>query len=138
MMRKVSSFVEHKLYYCDCGAEGGHQFVVAPNGEIGICHGFLSSRKTFITNVDDDKFDILTNDLYKEWNKRSPFFMPQCKHCQCLGICGGGCALCAYENGTSIWDLDEGFCVHSKMILEFLIWDLFDSLNKKTNNYEGQ
>lgn len=138
IMRKVTAFTEHKLYYCDCGAEGGHQFVVAPNGEIGICQGFLSSRNTFITNVDDDNFDILTNDLYQEWNKRSPFFMSQCKNCQCLGICGGGCALCAYENGSSIWDLDEGFCIHSKKILEFLIWDLFDVLNEKAKKNENQ
>lgn len=138
IMRKVTAFTEHKLYYCDCGAEGGHQFVVAPNGEIGICQGFLSSRKTFITNVNDENFDILTNELYLEWNKRTPFLMPQCKTCQCLGICGGGCALCAYENGNSIFDLDEGFCIHSKMTLEFLIWDLFDAIRKRTESNENK
>ena len=92
----------------------------------------------FRLNVNDENFDILTNELYLEWNKRTPFLMPQCKTCQCLGICGGGCALCAYENGNSIFDLDEGFCIHSKMTLEFLIWDLFDAIRKRHENNENK
>ena len=130
IMRKVKAFSEHQLLYFDCAAEGGHQIVVAPNGDIGICHGYLSSRKNFVTNVNDVNFDLQANSLYIEWGKRTPFNMPQCKECEALGICGGGCALCAAENGTSIWDLDKGFCVHAKTTLEFLIWDLFEKIKK--------
>ena len=135
--RKIESFSKHKLHYFDCGAEGGHQIIVAPNGDIGLCHGYLSTRKTFVTNVDDKDFNAKTNPLYLEWNKRTPFNMPQCKNCEAIAICGGGCALCAAENGDSIWDLDKGFCIHTKATLEFLVWDLFDIIISEDKNHKG-
>lgn len=127
-MRKVNAFVEHKLHYQDCGAEGGNQLVVAPDGTIGLCQGYLSSRETFVTNVDDDSFDIQSNSLFLEWNKRTPFCMPQCEKCIALGTCGGGCAMNAKANGKTIWDLDERFCIHSKTMIEFLVWELFENI----------
>lgn len=137
IMRKINSYTEHKLHYFDCAAEGGHQIVVAPNGEVGLCHGYLSSRETFITNVEDYNFDPLTNPLYLEWGKRTPLNMPQCYDCMALGVCGGGCALCAAANGNSIWDLDKGFCVHSKATLEFLVWELFDKIKNSEQPQNG-
>ena len=133
-MRKVKAFVEHRLHFQDCAAEGGNQLVVAPNGEIGICHGYLSTRETFVTNVDDTNFDMRKNPTFGEWNLRTPLRMPQCLNCMALGVCGGGCALNAKANGDSIWDLDERFCIHSKKTLEFLIWDLFDIIVKKQHS----
>lgn len=130
-MRKVKAFVEHRLHFQDCAAEGGNQLVVAPNGEIGICHGYLSTRETFVTNVCDTNFEMRKDPTFKEWNYRTPLRMPQCLDCMALGVCGGGCALNAKANGDSIWDLDERFCIHSKKTLEFLIWDLFDTIIKK-------
>ena len=129
-MRKVNAFVEHKLHYQDCGAEGGNQIVVAPDGSIGLCQGYLSSRETFISNINDDSFNIQTHPLFLEWNKRTPFYIPQCEKCMALGTCGGGCAMNAKANGSSIWDLDSRFCTHSKKTLEFLIWDLFENIQK--------
>ncbi len=129
--RKIDAFSQHKLHYFDCGAEGGHQIVVAPNGDVGLCHGYLSTRETFISNVDDKDFNVQENPLFLEWNKRTPFYMPQCKDCEAIGICGGGCALCAAANGNSIWDLDKGFCIHTKSSLEFLVWDLFDKIKTR-------
>lgn len=68
---------------------------------------------------------------FGEWNLRTPLRMSQCLNCMALGVCGGGCALNAKANGGSIWDLNERFCIHSKKTLEFLIWDLFDTIVKK-------
>lgn len=48
----------------------------------------------------------------------------QCKNCPALGICGGGCPFQAEIEKGSIWDLDERFCIHAKLTLEWLIWDL--------------
>lgn len=131
-MRKVKAFTEHNIHYQDCAAEGGNQLVVAPNGDVGLCQGYLSTRETFVSNIDDLDFDISTHPLFLEWNKRTPLNMPQCLDCIALGTCGGGCAMNAKANGNSIWDLDERFCVHSKATIEFLIWDLFDIVQKRT------
>jgi len=126
IMRKATSFVESKVWPFDCGATGGNQIVIAPDGDIGICHGFLAKRKYFPTNVYNDDFDISEDSSYKEWSMRSPLNMPQCQDCPALGICGGGCPFQSEIEKGSIWDLDDRFCIHAKMTLEWLIWDLFN------------
>lgn len=133
IMRKAKSFVDSKVYLYDCGALGGNQIVIAPNGDVGICHGYLHNREYFVSNISDDGFNPETNDIYLEWNKRTPIFMEQCQFCSALGICGGGCPSNAKNNGEnkSIWDLDERFCVHAKRTLEWLIWDLYDKTTKQ-------
>ena len=136
VMRKVDAFVEHRPHIFDCAAEGGNQLVIAPDGEIGLCHAYISKRETFVTNVDDMNFDIAQDPVFLEWNKRTPFNMPQCQDCMALGVCGGGCAMNAKANGKSIWDLDERFCIHAKATLEFLIWDLFEQIKKDYSEQE--
>lgn len=133
VMRKVDAFVNHKIHLQDCAAEGANQLVIAPNGDVGICHGYLSTRETFVTNVDSLDFRMDQDPLFLEWNKRTPLNMEKCLDCMALGTCGGGCALNAKANHQSIWDLDERFCIHSRATLEFLIWDLFEILTKSKN-----
>ena len=124
IMRKVNAFVEKKVWPFDCGATGGNQIVIAPNGDVGICHGFTADKKYFPTNINDNDFDISKDSTYLEWSMRSPLNMHQCNDCPALGICGGGCPFQAEIEKGSIWDLDERFCVHAKLTLEWLIWDL--------------
>lgn len=126
IMRKVKAFADAKVYLYDCGALGGNQVVIAPDGQVGICHGYLHNREYFPTSVYDVGFDPALDRVYTEWALRTPINMNQCVDCEALGICGGGCPLNARNNGTnnSIWDLDERFCVHAKKTLEWLIWDL--------------
>ncbi len=123
MMRKLKSFAESRVYLFDCGAAGAGQIVIAPDGEVGVCHGFLGSREFFPANVDNIDFDPSTD--FSEWGKRTPLNMPECDDCMALGICGGGCPLNALKNTGSLWGMDQRFCVHSKKTLEWLVWDLF-------------
>lgn len=125
MMRKLKSFADSRVYLFDCGAAGAGQIVIAPDGEVGVCHGFLGSREYFPTNVDDIEFDPSTEATFAEWGKRTPLNIPECSDCMALGICGGGCPLNAVKNTGSIWGMDKRFCVHSKTTLEWLVWDLF-------------
>ncbi|MDD4409432.1 MAG: SPASM domain-containing protein [Candidatus Pacebacteria bacterium] len=130
IMRKVTSFVESKVWLFDCGATGGNQIVIAPNGDVGVCHGFLAKRKYFPINVFDNDFNIHDDSDYKEWSMRSPINMPECQECFALGICGGGCPFQSEIEKGSIWALDDRFCIHAKMTLEWLIWDLFNKMKK--------
>jgi uncharacterized protein len=125
MMRKVNAFTKGSLYAFDCGAAGGGQIVIAPDGKVGICHGYLGNKKYFVTTVDDVDFDPSKSSEYMEWAQRSPLKMPECVDCTALGICGGGCPLNADTETGSIWGLDKRFCTHSKTALEWLIWDLY-------------
>ena len=129
MMRKVKAFAESRVYYFDCGASGGSQIVIAPDGEVGICHGLLGSRECFPTTVTDQTFDPPSEEIFREWGRRTPINMPECQDCMALGICGGGCPLNAMKNTGSIWGMDERFCIHSKKTMNWLIWDLFEKVN---------
>lgn len=131
MLRKVEAFTKSEVYPFDCAATGGNQIIIAPDGQVGICHGFLNSRKYFITSIEDDQFNPRTSPAFQEWNKRTPLNMESCQKCPALGICGGGCPMNAYNNEGSLWALDERFCVHAKMVLEWLIWDLYEQATKK-------
>jgi len=51
--------------------------------------------------------------------------MPECQGCFALGICGGGCPYQSELETGSIWGLDKRFCIHAKMTLEWLVWDLY-------------
>lgn len=126
MMRKVQAFVENKLYLYDCCASGGNQFVIAPDGSIGICHGYLNNRKFFSANVLDKDFDFRNSSDFSYWGKRSPIFIPECQDCECLGICGGGCPYAADYIHGSIYELDERFCIHAKKVLKWMINDLYE------------
>ncbi len=125
MMRKLNAFTKGEVYPFDCGAAGGGQIIIAPDGAVGICHGYLGSRKYFMTTVDDKRFDPARDAVFVEWAQRSPLAMPQCRACPALGICGGGCPLNADHEGGSIWECDRRFCVHALATLEWLIWDLY-------------
>jgi uncharacterized protein len=134
IMRKVDAFTKNELYAFDCGAAGGGQIVIAPNGHVGICHGYLGSRKHFVTTVDDSIFDPQKDPVFMEWSRRSPLNMDACRECPALGICGGGCPLNADFEEGSIWGLDKRFCVHCKATLKWLIWDLYRQMTNKTSN----
>lgn len=131
IMRKVHSFKENKMHLYDCCASGGNQYVIAPDGTIGICHGYLNDRKYFSANVADFDFDFKEQVDYKYWNKRTPLLMSQCQNCECLSICGGGCPYAADYMYGSIYELDTRFCIHAKQVLTWLIKDLYHQITRK-------
>lgn len=131
IMRKVHSFKENKMHLYDCCAGGGNQYVIAPNGTIGICHGYLNDRKYFSANVADLDFDFREHVDYRYWKKRTPLLMPQCQNCECLSICGGGCPYAADYMYGSIYELDTRFCIHAKQVLIWLIKDLYHQITRE-------
>lgn len=126
MMRKTNAFVEGKVHLFDCAACGANQVVFAPDGSIGVCHGFLGTKTFFSGTVFDSSFDPQNNKDFLEWSKRAPVNMDECLSCPAIGLCGGGCPFNAYQKEKTIWGIDRRFCVHSKMSLEWLIWDLYN------------
>ena len=102
--------------------------VISPDGTVGICHGFFSNRKYFEGSVHDHLFNPIQSDIFKEWNQRTPFNMPECKDCPGISICGGGCLMNAEKLYGSIWEKDKQFCIHCLKTLEWMIWDLYESL----------
>ena len=127
IMRKLKAFSKSQIYFSDCAATGGGQIVIAPNGQVGICHGCLHNKQYFVSNVDDLEFDATKDEDFVEWSQLTPINKDECQDCPALGICGGGCPINAMhlKKGNTIHNLDERFCTHSKLTLEFLIKDLY-------------
>lgn len=127
IMRKLKSFTKSQVYFSDCAATGGGQIVIAPNGQVGICHGCLHNKQYFVSHVDDETFDATKHKDFIEWSQLTPVNKEECQDCVALGICGGGCPINAMhlKKGNTIHDLDERFCAHAKLTLEFLIKDLY-------------
>lgn len=124
-MRKVRCFVEQRIHPFDCQATGS-QIVCSADGKLGLCHEGLGYGTTFFGPVSKD-FDFHNHSLVREWKRRTPLNMPQCFDCPALGICGGGCALGAQKRNGTIWSIDDRFCPHSLLTLEWAIWDLCKS-----------
>lgn len=133
IMRKVNSFTNQRIHPYDCAAAGGRQIVIAPDGHVGICQGYIGSRKHFVGTIFDKDLVAEETPTYKAWKGRTPLLMPQCQPCIALGICGGGCPCDAEISKGSLWELDERFCVHAKMTTEWLIKDLWSSVKDKTS-----
>lgn len=127
MMRKLKSFSKAQVYFSDCAATTGGQIVIAPNGQVGICHGCLHDKQYFVAHINDDDFVAVKDDNFIEWSQLTPINHEECLDCPALGICGGGCPVNAMHlnPGNTIHSINERFCVHSKKTLEFLIKDLY-------------
>ena len=136
MMRKLDSFSKAQVYYSDCAATAGGQIVVAPNGQVGICHGCLYDKQYFVSNVEDDTFDATKDPTFIEWSQLTPVNQESCLSCPALGICGGGCPINAMnlKPGNTIHSVDERFCVHAKKTLDFFIKDLYRIICESRNN----
>lgn len=127
MMRKLKAFSKAQVYFSDCAATTGGQIVIAPNGQVGICHGCLHDKKYFVAHINDDDFVAVKDDNFIEWSQLTPVNHEECLDCPALGICGGGCPVNAMylKPDNTIHSLDERFCAHSKKTLEFFIRDLY-------------
>lgn len=132
MMRKLKSFSKAQVYFSDCAATAGGQIVIAPNGQVGICHGCLHDKKYFVAHINDDSFIASKDKTFIEWSRLSPVNRKECLDCPALGICGGGCPINAMnlKPGNTIHSIDERFCAHAKKTLKFFIADLYRIITK--------
>lgn len=133
IMRKLKSFSKSQIYFSDCAATSGGQIVIAPNGRVGICHGCLHDKQFFVSDVNDENFDATKQKDFVEWSQLTPINKKECQNCPALGICGGGCPINAMHlrKGNTIHDLDERFCTHAKITLDFLIKDLYRIIKER-------
>ncbi len=130
--RKYYAFYERDFKYSDCGARGGNQITIKPNGDITICHGYWNTEENEIGNINDINItEIFNKKNYKKWNNNIPINNNYCKNCNALFICGGGCAMQSKALFNSENKIDKGFCIHSKLMLKYLLTELyFEEINK--------
>jgi len=123
--RKLNGLIRRKVVKADCTG-CGEQIAVAPNGEIGVCQGFMGNRKYFTSHVDEAGWSPHGDSVFQEWARRSPLNMLGCYNCPALCFCGGGCPRNAEAINGSIWGTDSAFCIFALKTLEWAIWRMYD------------
>ncbi|MEK7812893.1 MAG: radical SAM protein, partial [Candidatus Desantisbacteria bacterium] len=124
LFRRIRPFVEQQPRLKDCPSCGG-KFLVAPDKSIGFCEAFLGTGLYYYPL---DSFD-LSNEGYNEWKGIAPVRRKECLRCPAIAICGGGCPYDAWVQHGSINNLDTIRCQQSNILLEWLVWDLFDHVS---------
>ena len=71
MGHKINCFVDKLLLRADCTG-CGEQISISPEGDIGICQGYMGSRKTFNNTVFDEDYYPDQDEVFIEWSNRSP------------------------------------------------------------------
>lgn len=128
--RFITPFYQEKPRLNECQAQG-RGFCVDSRGKIGVCKSLLVSD---IISKDLDKFpkNISEEHVFQEWAKRSPFTLKECKDCNVIGICGGGCTYDSFAvNKGDIKKIDQRLCDYTNNVLDFLMWDLFEDIKEK-------
>ena len=121
LQRKVRAFNSKYFKYNDCGAVGGNQICVAPNGDVTVCHGYWHSDKERCGNINVNSIsDLINHDNFKKWKTNLTINKKECLICPAIHICGGGCAMQSGTIFNSQFELDKGFCLHTMHTLKEL------------------
>lgn len=126
--RKYDAFFNRNFKFADCAAIGGNQITILPNGDIEICHGLWNRNKKHINNVNNIESldEIISQEEYVFWQENLTLNKEECLKCPAIYICGGGCALQAKDLFEDINGVDKAFCLHSKIMLEKILKEVYN------------
>ena len=114
LQRKIRAFNSSFFKYNDCGAVGGNQICIAPDGDITVCHGYWNSNKERCGNINENEISEITeHSNFIKWKKNLTINKEECLLCPAIYICGGGCAMQSGTIFNSQYNLDKGFCLHT-------------------------
>jgi uncharacterized protein len=125
--RRITPFIKKKFWLKDC-CGCGNEIAVSPEGMIGPCHAFVSSKKYFIKEIPKDEKELKENPIWQEWNRRAPINTEQCQNCTAIALCGGGCPYYSYVTKGDIWALDERSCVLCNTTLTWLLKETYSKI----------
>ena len=127
VMRKVKQFAKQEVYVYDCAA-CGEQLTIAPDGQIGVCQGFVGTREFYSGFVSDPNYDPNADPVFIDWSNVSPLNNDKCLSCSALGLCGGGCPRNPYILGKGIGGIDTRYCTHTLKTQEWIVFQLYDKI----------
>ena len=108
----------------------GRGITVRADGCVGPCKSLLVSDKILF---EPKNFSYNTNEIFKHWATRLPIFNSDCKQCDAVTICGGGCAYDSYIlfNGH-VEVFDRRLCAHNMEIMKEILSDLCSQTERQT------
>ena len=126
--RKYEAFYNRFFKFSDCGAIGGNQITICPNGDIEICHGYWNRKDKKLPNIKHitDLSELFKEKEYKKWAANITLNKKKCLSCSAIYICGGGCAMQAKDLFGTEKTIDKPFCIHTKKILKILLNEVYE------------
>ena len=84
-----------------CGSQTNFSWTVGPYGDLYKCANFVGLDEHIIGHIKDDGTLTEVNVDYYDFMSRDPLEYEECRNCNILPLCGGGCAGWIYEeSGT--------------------------------------
>ncbi len=121
------ALIDHGIYQYEypqviggvhCGAMSDHYFVIAPNGLLFRCWEELSHDPAYsIGSIFSDQADDQQKDNISRYRTWDPFKKAECRACQVLPICLGGCPLLGMREGHP----ERGACAPWKFNLREML-----------------
>lgn len=119
---QINLIVKEIFKFQSCGAVGLNQITIQPNGDVCICQGDSRSSKQTIGNINLDKIEeMIHSPKVAQWQNYYTVCRKECKYCEAIFVCGGGCPLQAEALFGSRKLLDKPSCIFYK---KFLRWYL--------------
>lgn len=123
-----------------CGSLSPNSLVIEPDGMLQKCWGLVGNKETVVGNLLDERADrkkYLRNQV--KWLSWSTFEKKECKECNILPLCMGGCPLHSMDE-----TLDDSFKCHTyKYNLEKILMIMAEEYvkdkmkNKCSEGYNG-
>jgi len=127
--KKRSTLLPYPFY---CAAVGGGQFVLRPDGKIGICHAGLMQREEQ-WQTPEQIIDIFHDPVYLKWFARTPVFIKKCyQDCNYFSLCAGGCAYQVEKATGSMYDRIKNVCMVERFFMERAIIEDHSEKSKKS------
>jgi uncharacterized protein len=107
------------LVFCSAA---GYEFGVAPDGIVYPCPFVFGNKNYSIGKINKEGSFNLNKEMYRKWHERIPSVMKECKECEIIGVCRGGClGMALFSKG----DIYEPFgCDYAKKFVDYFIWKL--------------
>jgi len=136
-INRLRVIAERRPRLKDCPA-CSRQIVVAPDGDVGPCEVFVTTRNYYIREKAARPAEILRHDTFRQWHARSHFYWEDCHSCPAILLCGGGCPYDSHSTSGNINCRDERACVQSNAFLAWALWDIMDTTWERPLLPEGQ
>lgn len=100
-----------------CAADTVHCQVIGPNGDLGKCWNDICDAGACIGRIGSDERTPRMEANLQRWMLWDPFTKAECRECNILPICMGGCPYLAFRKGLT----RSGECVDWKYNLKEMI-----------------
>lgn len=119
----------HALYHCNAGA---NLLAVTADGDVYPCHRFVGIEEFKMGNVSDHglKMSARYRDIRQKFIDFTVDKREGCRDCWARYLCGGSCFKYSYAEHGSISPPVERHCVYIKTIIEELLPDIVDIIER--------